>query len=92
MKIKKEHYAHIKKEMSAKLADTPNCDVMEYFEHIKNDASVKDAGMLTRWDLFNAAGLTRYSCDTLYKYLNDTHIDTALKQIAKEIGFIPLES
>lgn len=34
-----------------------------------------------RWDLMYAAGLTRWTCDTLYKYLNDDHIDSALRRI-----------
>lgn len=36
-----------------------------------------------RWDYFHAAGqpALRFLCDVLYKYMNDTHIDTALKSI-----------
>ena len=41
-----------------------------------------------RWDLTYSAGhasnpqsATRFICDTLYPYMNDTHIDTALKAI-----------
>ena len=36
-----------------------------------------------RWDYFHAAGKLALSflCDTLYKYMNDTHMDTALKAI-----------
>jgi hypothetical protein len=36
-----------------------------------------------RWDYFHAAGRPALSflCDTLYKYMNDTHMDTALKSI-----------
>jgi len=36
-----------------------------------------------RWDYFHAAGVTalKFLCDDLYKYMNDTHMDTALKSI-----------
>jgi hypothetical protein len=46
-----------------------------------------------RWDLTYAAGhasspqsATRFICDTLYSYLNDTHIDTALKSIVSPLA------
>lgn len=38
-----------------------------------------------RWDLHYAAGLTRFVCDNLYSYVNDTHIDTALRRIVGEL-------
>lgn len=41
----------------------------------------KDAGMRHRWDLFHDAGLTAFACSTLYRYVDDTHIDSALRQI-----------
>jgi len=36
-----------------------------------------------RWDYFHAAGLPAltFLCDVLYLYMNDTHMDTALKTI-----------
>lgn len=37
------------------------------------------------WDLSRASGLTSFICDNLYKYLNDSHIETALLKIYKEI-------
>lgn len=38
-----------------------------------------------RWDLAYAAGCTRFICDALYSYLDDTHIDTALRAIVKPL-------
>jgi len=38
-----------------------------------------------RWDLTYAAGCTRFICDSLYAYLDDTHIDTALRSIVKPL-------
>jgi hypothetical protein len=46
-----------------------------------------------RWDLTYSAGhasnpqsATRFICDTLYEYMNDTHIDTALKSIVPPLA------
>jgi len=80
MKIKPEHYAHI--ETYFKLVDKK--DVLAHIEYLKTDPRVKDLGKRLRWDIFYHCGLTRYACDTLYKYLNDDHIDTALKDIMKK--------
>ncbi len=37
-----------------------------------------------RWDMLNALVASQWVCDNLYPYLNDNHIDTALKAIARE--------
>ncbi len=36
-----------------------------------------------RWDYFHAAGqpALKFLCNTLYQYMNDEHMDTALKAI-----------
>ena len=34
-----------------------------------------------RWDMTYKAGLSTWICDNLYPYLNDDHIDTALRSI-----------
>ena len=47
-------------------------------------AQYKSAGLSDkryRWDLSYAANLTRFFCDTVYKYADDSHIDTALRRI-----------
>jgi len=46
-----------------------------------NADKTKDLSKRFRWDLFHAAGGTKFACDTLYDYLNDDHIDTALRAI-----------
>jgi len=48
----------------------------------------KDKSKRFRWDLWNAAyrlnkAALTWQCDCLYRYLNDTHIDTALKYYVK---------
>jgi len=39
--------------------------------------------MRYRWDLLRIAVPVRWVCDELYPYLNDDHIDTALRHITK---------
>ncbi len=81
MKIKPEHYEHMKQEIEplAKL-------IPEHRAYLVNEGKAKDIEKRLRWDLFYAAKLTRYACDTLYSYMHDDHIDTALKGIMKELG------
>ena len=49
------------------------------------NATYKNLEARLRWEIWYAAGLTRFACDTLYKYANDDHIDTALRRIIAEI-------
>lgn len=39
-----------------------------------------------RWDLTYAAKLTQFICTTLYTYMNDDHIDTALRKIVPPLN------
>ena len=41
--------------------------------------------MRFRWDLLYAAKLSPWISANLYHYLNDNHIDTALRNILKEL-------
>lgn len=47
----------------------------------KDMAKIKDIGVYTRWSLSNHSGTTKFICDNLYSYLNDEHINTALKKV-----------
>lgn len=39
-----------------------------------------------RWDIARAALVIPYINDVLYKYLEDTHIDTALRTVMRSVG------
>ena len=39
-----------------------------------------------RWALIKEARASNWLCDTLYQYLDDTHIDTALRHITATFG------
>jgi len=75
MKIKPEHFEHLRETVSKYNTD---------FHRSRYVA----AGLTTRrfqWDLVRHAGLMPWLCDTLYKYLNDDHIQTALNRIIKPL-------
>lgn len=82
MKMKPEHYQHLKTAITALPLEKVKAD-------LRNDPRVKDFDKRLRWDLMYAAKLSDWACETLYPYLNDDHIDTALKAIMKEIETQP---
>jgi len=75
MKIKPEHFAHLQATLAKH--DTE-------FHRSRYAA----AGLSTtryQWDIVRHANLMTWLCDTLYSYLNDTHIQTALNKIIKPL-------
>lgn len=83
-KIKPEHLAQLRAGILALVNDKPEA-VRLHHETIKSDARVRDVALRFRWDLLNAAKLTELLCREIYGYANDTHVDTALRAIMKEI-------
>ena len=82
MKIKPEDYKILKNEISM----LPSDEVTQLRFNIGLDTRVKDEDKRFRWDLMYRAGLTKWVCDTLYPYMNDSHLDTALKHVVKELN------
>jgi hypothetical protein len=64
----------------------PPSHLAAYLDGIQTDKRVTDWEKRYRWDLCHASGLTSWICKELYPYANDSHIDTALKAIMKELG------
>lgn len=76
MKITKEHYEHLKVICLDVLSKNPNM-AKEYTEK-------RLSAMRYRWDVLHMANNSlNFICSHLYKYLDDTHIDTALRSIIK---------
>ena len=76
MKMKPEHLAHIKASVSK--LDTE-------FHRSRYQAS----GLSTKryqWDMVRAAELMPWVCNTLYAYLDDQHIQTALNRAIKPLA------
>ena len=81
MKIKAEHYNALKSIISAFDRE----QVLAY----KALKLGKDPEKRFRWDLFYCArrsGTEKFMIEDIYKYANDTHLDTALKAIVRELG------
>jgi hypothetical protein len=73
MKMTPEHYAYL--EAAIRAVDTP-------------ELRAKAKGWTPkryRWNLTYIAKLSPWICSTLYKYLDDDHIDTALRRIVPDL-------
>lgn len=82
MKMTKDHYIYIKSAIESKLKSlgyTLNDAVKLCREKGLNDIAIG-------WYLLNGSGLNTFVCEELYLYLNDTHINTALKAIVKSVS------
>lgn len=53
-------------------------------EFLKSEGKAKDIEKRLRWDAFRASGYAGILSE-LYAYINDTHIDTALRSVVSEI-------
>jgi len=79
MKMQKAHYDY----MLSAIAPLKDRLVIWKDEVLTQDLRVQDLNKRLRWDALYAAKLMPWVCDVLYDYLNDDHIDTALKSIMK---------
>ena len=82
MKIRKEHYTILENA----IRKTHDNLLLNHETHYKNYLNFGHSNKRVAWDLLNLANMTQFVCDTLYKYLNDTHIDTAVLDIWKKIS------
>ncbi len=82
MKINAEHYSHMRNAI-ARIA-TPE-KIAAHRQFIVNEGKAKDVEKRLRWDLSYYAGLTPYICDNVYAYADDSHVDTALRAIVREL-------
>lgn len=81
MKIRAEHYAHMK----AAIAAIGAHKIGAHRKFIVNEGKAKDVEKRLRWDLSYYAGLTPFFCEHVYDYADDSHIDTALRRIVREV-------
>ena len=83
MKIKELHYRHLLEKL-APLDTLENREKYARRDFPRADRC-KDVNKRYRWDLWYQAGLSRFACDELYDYMNDDHIDTALRNIVATV-------
>lgn len=82
MKIKPEHYEHIKNAIDSLDREK----IATHSKNVRESGKFKDFEKRMRWDLSYACGLTQFFCDNIYSYAHDDHIDTALKTAVSELG------
>lgn len=80
MKMKPEHFQQMKEAFA--VLDTEVLREAYRKGTFKRADAVKDLDKRYRWDLFYAAALP---VQELYAYLNDDHIDTALRKLVKPL-------
>jgi hypothetical protein len=87
MKIQQNDFEYLQSKIFAKVEELGLEKVLDHYIKLTTweIPAVKEPEKRFRWDLFHVAGLNNYACDTLYTYLNDDHIDTALRKIAENV-------
>jgi len=83
MKIKPEHYATLR-DAFASIRDR----IASHREAVIAEGRAKDIDKRVRWDALYALHASlpdNFVCGTLYAYMDDTHLDTALRAIMREV-------
>ncbi len=88
MKISNEHYQYIKRAIEQLDADR---DLLSHASQYKAEGL---SPKRFRWDCTYGTGLFKWICDNVYRdgpngdyvNVNDTHIDTVLRKIMRELG------
>jgi hypothetical protein len=94
MKIIQYHQEQFKQFIEELLADSERVlQIKEHYEAIQ-DGSIKcnDKELRFRWDIQKACRNNQIQdvtiwFDEVYKYANDSHIDTLLRKLVKEVVF-----
>jgi len=86
MKMKPEHYRHMANAIKVLITDRPK-DIADHIKAVVKSGNYKNLKKRVRWDMHHESNLLRFTCDILYKYLHDDHIDTALRSIMGEYNF-----
>ena len=82
MKMTHPHFDHMKNAIAAVWTQEKHSAHRRFIE---NEGKAKDISKRLRWDWAYYADLSPWICDTLYAYVDDTHIDTALKRVINEL-------
>lgn len=85
MKMTPEHYAHMLEALRRRLSTVTPQMLRTYLAHLETDPAVADPHKRLRWDLLWGANISSWVCSTLYEYLTDDHIDTALRRAMMEL-------
>jgi hypothetical protein len=83
MKMKHEHYNYIRESFEKNAHWIPII-----WESIANESKAKDHEKRLRWDMLYIAIGSRWICDNVYSYLDDSHIDSALRSIMRQFNCV----
>lgn len=83
MKIRPEHLEYIQNAISGLDKEL----VAEHARVVRESGKYKDFAMRMRWDIFHSCIPSNWVCDNLYSYMDDTHLNSALKACMKTCGF-----
>jgi len=72
MKMTKAHYNHVRESIVL---------IMHNFPNARGEYESKGLHERFRWDALNKSVGSQWVSDNLYPYLNDAHIDTALRRV-----------
>ena len=78
MKIKPKDLAYMINELR-------KIDFAKLHSEILTDGRYKDFNKRFRWDAARKAGLITFITQTLYEYMDDSHVDTALRTSIKHL-------
>jgi hypothetical protein len=92
MKITPEHYEFIKSAIQKNFPDVSLVNAHRTFietewKRENHKLEKENVEKRLRWDLLLLSVPSAWICANIYKYAADPHIDTALKQIVKELNF-----
>lgn len=92
MKITPEHYEFIKSAIKEKFTVSLVNDHRTFIksEWTRDNVAFDSENVekRLRWDLLWLSVTSAWICANIYKYAADPHIDTALKNIMKELNFL----
>mgnify|MGYP003637637815 CR=1 FL=1 len=85
LKMKEQHLTTIQHGIARLLAGAPL--LIEDYENGKfsNAGRTKNLNKRFRWDCLHSVMSSKDVCNTLYPYLDDTHIDSALRHVMTEM-------
>ena len=79
MKIKPEHYKELDTAIHLRFSDS---ELLTYWNAYKSKGL---SAMRYRWDMFHAIDSNGSISKEFYTYMNDNHIDTALRKLTDNI-------
>ena len=85
LKITKYHFHVLHDAIHGLLADRPDLVGLYESGQFRNSNKVKDLNKRFRWDMLQCSVGSSWVCSNLYGYMNDSHVDSALKKIVPTI-------